>query len=177
MSRIERSGQSASVGWPYDPAAMTAFTIDNENDPINAYRVIVEITGADRDHYSAIVSTYSGGDYVDLAAEPEASDDPDAEDTVQLGAGESMVLTGDLPQPLEVQVEGTACGDLIFTYGTPADDDILWFRFHSSDETAKEGGEANAKGPNGGKYCAQSAITDADDDVVGTRLTCWFPGW
>lgn len=135
------------MGWPYDIETMNNYKVTGENDPVEAFQVIVEITGDDRAIYAAAVSKYRNNALQEFGS--AHSDD--------LSVDQSLTVTG-LPRDLVITRRSASGGDkLDFVYGDPARE-LAGFAFNSDDTGFSSQFDTKGDKAKGYKYCLLEAL-------------------
>ncbi|CAD0046491.1 unnamed protein product [Aureobasidium pullulans] len=151
------------MGWPYDIARMNNYMVTGEDDPVEAFQVVVDVYGDERDMFAATVSKYRDTSYEEAGSVG----------THELLIDQSITVSG-LPRDLTITRRSDSDADwLEFVYGDPVNE-LAGFAFNSNDAGYSSQFDTS---PDVHRYCLMTDLEDNDGDVFGQQYTCWFSAW
>ncbi|THV80329.1 hypothetical protein D6D29_06216 [Aureobasidium pullulans] len=160
---VTDAGKAGRMGWPYDIARMNNYMVTGEDDPVEAFQVVVDVYGDERDMFAATVSKYRDTSYEEAGSVG----------THELLIDQSITVSG-LPRDLTITRRSDSDADwLEFVYGDPVNE-LAGFAFNSNDAGYSSQFDTS---PDVHRYCLMTDLEDNDGDVFGQQYTCWFSAW
>ncbi|CAD0026126.1 unnamed protein product [Aureobasidium pullulans] len=148
---VTDAGKAGRMGWPYDIARMNNYMVTGEDDPVEAFQVVVDVYGDERDMFAATVSKYRDTSYEEAGSVG----------THELLIDQSITVSG-LPRDLTITRRSDSDADwLEFVYGDPVNE-LAGFAFNSNDAGYSSQFDTS---PDVHRYCLMTDLEDNDGDL------------